>query len=113
MDTLDLVTKLANLGALPVLAYYILGELREQRREFRRGLGEMRELVEQLVKGLLDRTAPARAAPDLTRLGRLGERHNAPPLGVAIVGGERPSRRMRTMSDPPFADEDDGDDGSR
>lgn len=106
MDVIDLVTKIVNLPAIGLLVYYVLSELREQRRELRRARGEDRIVFENVVSmlaTLIERVQPP-STPYRVPAGNRSSRHNA-PFGVEATVNERPSKRMRSVSDPP--DEDD------
>jgi len=119
---IELVKLLLNLGGLGLFAYFTLveiretrGELLEQRREARRARAEDQELlwdIKLLVVTLLERVSPGDAVPTPMPHIQTGpvqprtKRHHAPAFGVEITKPERPSRRMRSVSDPPDEPDD-------
>ncbi len=104
MDVIDLATKIGNLGGLAVFAYYVLAELREQRREARRrqAVTDLKlDALDRALAVLLERTSTEMLEMPVSR----SQRHIAPVLGVEVTAVDRPPRRKRTLSDDP----DDGD----
>jgi len=127
---IDIAQKVGNLGGLAVFAYFVLAELREQRREARRARSEDREALERLTMShaaagfalvawqvFLELQAEQQsAAPRALPRAITGPvqpsrpRRHAPPFGVPLdetTKPERPSRRMRSVSDELERDHDD------
>jgi len=111
MDVFDLASKLGNLG-VGGLAFYMLLEFREQRREARRNKSDTDEKLVGLatnVAVLVDRVSRDPAAPAAipSPLPHVRSRpHHAPAFGVEVTRNERPSKRMRSVSDPPDDDDE-------
>ena len=109
MDALDLVTKIVNLPAIGLLVYYVLAELREQRRELRRARGEDRQVLDSMVAALA--TLVERSGLPKARAAERSKRHNAPAFGVvgfviggaggAAIGAYTPGERWQPVTPPP------------